>query len=102
MLEKKGFAAHEVIKLAEIDRSHILANIADFKGVAIDDADLSIFTDLAGVSAANLTAIETAIGAGLLSADGMSGGIFDPNGVTTRGQAAQIQMNLLIVLGKLN
>ena len=54
------------------------------------------------MSAANLTAIETAIGAGLLSADGMGGGIFDPNGVTTRGQAAQIQMNLLIVLGKLN
>ena len=80
----------------------VLANVVYYRDVVVGDADLSNFTDLGGVSAANLIAIQTAIGAGLLSADGMGGGIFDPNGVTTRGQAAEIQMNLLNVLGKLN
>jgi len=79
----------------------VLANIIYYRDVVVGDAVLSNFTDLGGVSAANLTAIQTAIGAGLLSAEGMGGGIFDPNGLTTRGQATQIQINLLKVLGQL-
>jgi len=80
----------------------VLANVVYYRDVVVSDADLFNFTDLGSVSDTNLTAIQTAIGAGLLSAEGMGGGIFDPNGVTTRGQAAEIQMNLLKILGKLN
>jgi len=84
--------------LTRVEMATILANVANYCGMTVNSVDLSNLTDLSGVSAVNLAAIQTAIGAGLLSADGEGNGNFVPNGLTDRASAAQIQMNVLAQL----
>lgn len=99
--DDNAFKPNEAITRQEI--ALILANVAEVYSLEKTvEADLKVFTDLDGIDKKHLTAISTTIGAGLLDANGISGDKFAPTGITTRAQAAKIQMNLLTILGKLD
>ena len=85
------------------DMALILANTADAQNVKLNHiADASKFKDYRQISADRTAAVEKAINAGLLSANGMGNGDFAPMQYTTRAQVAVIQLNLLGVLGNLD
>jgi hypothetical protein len=80
-----------------------LANVAtERQATVIGDMKAEQFKDFGQIGDDYAEAVETAINAGFLDAEGMGGGYFLPNGFVTRAQAATIQTTLLRILSGIN
>jgi hypothetical protein len=89
--------------ITRMEMALTLSEIIHFaKITAVTDADISVFSDLRELNELHVSAIKTAIDAGLLNPHGMGGGKFAHDEPMSRAQAALLQMNLLRALNRLD
>jgi len=79
----------------------IFSNVVKEAGIGtVVKADMSTFSDLSSTGQKYVSAIETAINAGIFSTSGMGNGTFGALSNMTRAQAALVQLNLLEALAR--
>jgi hypothetical protein len=67
----------------------------------VTDISAAAFSDANEMDEGYMAYIELAISAGFLNPEGMGGNAFSPNSVTTRGQAATLQINMMRHLNRM-